>query len=240
MARPATGHVLERKLTGGAVRFALLFRANGERVYETLGTDAEGWTRARAQEALGDRLAEVRLGTYVAPHRGGSMAQDAAVPTFHEFASQWFAQVEPELRESTVDAIRWRLSYVLLPFWQHHRLSDITIAEVDRYRAAKVHERDCLTAARDAGEKIDRRPLSNSTINRTIGLLAQILDVAVEYGHIGEPGEGEAAQAESGQADARVPRFGRADHGAARRRRRAGQGHPCRPPAHPPPGAAQP
>jgi integrase len=63
-------------------------------------------------------------------------------------------------------------------------LGDITIAEVDRYRAAKVHERDQLTAARAGGEKIDHRPLSNSTINRTIGLLAQILDVAVEYGHI--------------------------------------------------------
>jgi site-specific recombinase XerC len=90
------------------------------------------------------------------------------VPTFHEFASAGFVQVEPELRESTVGAIRWRLSYVLLPFFQHHRLSDITIAEVDRYRAAKVHERDQLRAARARGEKIDRRPLSNSTINRTI------------------------------------------------------------------------
>ena len=184
MARPATGSVIERKLTGGAVRFALKFRAHGERVYETLGTDAEGWDHERAQEALGDRLAEVRLGSYVAPPRGGPVSHDATAVTFHQFASQWFAQVEPELRESTVDAIRWRLSYVLLPFWQHHRLSDITIAEVDRYRAAKVHERDLLVSRRTRGEKIERRPLSNSTINRTIGLLAQILDVAVEYGHI--------------------------------------------------------
>lgn len=32
-----------------------------------------------------------------------------------------------------------------------------------------------------AGEKTDRRPLSNATINRTIALLGQILEVAVEY-----------------------------------------------------------
>jgi len=89
--------------------------------------------------------------------------------------------VEPELRPSTVDAIRWRLSYVLLPFFQHHALSEITVSEVDRYRAAKVHERDSLKAAKEAGKEIPRRPLSNGTINRTIGLLAQILDVAVEY-----------------------------------------------------------
>jgi integrase/recombinase XerC len=73
---------------------------------------------------------------------------------------------------------------VLLPFFQHHRLSEITVAEVDRYRAAKVRERDLLTAAKAAGEQTDRRRLANSTINRTIGLSAQILDVAVEYGHL--------------------------------------------------------
>jgi hypothetical protein len=184
MARPATGNVVTRELANGGTRYGIRFRAQGERIYETLGTDAEGWDRKRAQNALDDRLAEVRLGTYIAPHRGGTVPQDAAVPTFHQFASAWYAQVKPELRESTADAIHWRLSYVLLPFFQHHRLSDITIAEVDRYRAAKVHERDQLRAAKERGEEIDRRRLSNGTINRTIGLLAQILDVAVEYGHI--------------------------------------------------------
>ena len=91
---------------------------------------------------------------------------------------------ESELRGSTVEAIRWRLSYVLLPHFKDQRLSDITVAEVDRYRTAQVRERDRLAAAKARDEEIDRRPLSNSTINRTIGLLAQILDVAVEYGHI--------------------------------------------------------
>jgi hypothetical protein len=176
MARPATGNVVTRELANGGTRYGIRFRAQGERIYETLGTDAEGWDRKRAQNALDDRLAEVRLGTYIAPHRGGTVPQDAAVPTFHQFASAWYAQVKPELRESTADAIHWRLSYVLLPFFQHHRLSDITIAEVDRYRAAKVHERDQLRAAKERGEEIDRRRLSNGTINRTIGLLAQILE----------------------------------------------------------------
>jgi integrase len=172
------------KLANGDTRYAIKFRAHGERVYESLGTDAEGWDRARAQEALKDRLAEVRLGKYIAARPRAGEPDNAAEPTFHQFASQWFAMVEQELRPTTVDAVRWRLSYVLLPFFQHHRLSDISIAEVDRYRAAKVRERDLLTAARARGEQTDRRPLSNSTINRTIGLLAQILDVAVEYGYL--------------------------------------------------------
>ncbi|MGZ6563286.1 MAG: tyrosine-type recombinase/integrase [Solirubrobacteraceae bacterium] len=46
-----------------------------------------------------------------------------------------------------------------------HRLSQITIAEVDRYRATKVRE----------------RVLSPTSINKTITRLAQILEVAVEY-----------------------------------------------------------
>jgi integrase len=173
------------KLASGDTRYAIKFRAHGERVYEALGTDAEGWDRGRAEEVLKDRLAEVRLGTYVVPRRRADASGAVEEPDFHSFASSWFAMIQPELHESTVEAVRWRLSYVLLPFFQHHRLSEITISEVDRYRAAKVRERDMLTAARAAGEKIDRRPLSNSTINRTIQLLGQILDVAVEYGHIG-------------------------------------------------------
>jgi integrase len=182
MARPATGTVVERKLAGGAVRFALKFRAHGERVYESLGTDTEGWDRERAQEALKDRLAQVRLGLYVPPPARAS--ENGAGMGFHEFASMWFDQRRHELRDSTVDAISWRLCHVLLPYFAGHRLSEITVEEVDRYRLAKVRERDALIAARKRGDPIERRPLSNSTINRTIGLLAQILEMAVEYGHL--------------------------------------------------------
>jgi hypothetical protein len=133
-------------------------------------------------------MADVRCGIWTPPVPAVAVAASgpAEERTFHQLASDWFAMIEPE-SESTVDAIRWRLYYVLLPFFQHHRLSEITVAEVDRYRAAQVRERDRLAAARKRGEEIDRRPLSNGTINRTIGLLAQILDVSVEYGH----GEGE-------------------------------------------------
>jgi integrase len=61
-----------------------------------------------------------------------------------------------------------RLSYHLLPFFMHHRLSQITVAEVDRYRALKVKQ----------------GTISASSINGTITRLAQVLEVAVEYGMI--------------------------------------------------------
>jgi hypothetical protein len=66
MARPATGTVLERQRARGTV-YALRFRVDGRRVFETLGTEPEGWTHERAQEALKDRLAQARLGLYQAP-----------------------------------------------------------------------------------------------------------------------------------------------------------------------------
>ena len=46
MARPATGNVATAKLANGDTRYKLRFRVNGERVFETLGTDAEGWTES--------------------------------------------------------------------------------------------------------------------------------------------------------------------------------------------------
>jgi len=64
------------------------------------------------------------------------------------------------------------LSGRLLPFFKDHRLSRITIAEVNRYRTGKVRERE-------AGGG-----LSNRSINDTLNLLAQVLETAVEYGHI--------------------------------------------------------
>jgi hypothetical protein len=89
------------KLASGAVRFALKFRAHGERVYESLGTDEEGWTRARAKEALKDRLAAVRLGSYRAPRPFVRTAQNVAESTFHEFASEWY---ECRRQEGLADA----------------------------------------------------------------------------------------------------------------------------------------
>jgi integrase len=178
MARPATGQVVERPTARGR-SFALRFRAYGRREYLTLGTAGDGWSPARAEAELQNVLADVRRGIW--QPAGPAPAPE---PTFHAFASEWFEQRRNEVRPSTADAVRWRLSFVLLPFFAKHRLSEITPREVDRYRQEQVRERDRLRALRGAGKPIERRPLSNSTINRTIALLAQVLELAVEYGLI--------------------------------------------------------
>jgi hypothetical protein len=63
-----------------------------------------------------------------------------------------------------VEAVEWRLSYVLLPFFAGHRLSEITAREIDRYREEQLPERDRLRELPEAGRAIERRPLANSTI----------------------------------------------------------------------------
>jgi integrase len=165
MARRSTGGVVLDTRRKSPV-FALRFRAYGQRQFLTLGSVAEGWTRDKAEEALRHTLADVERGIWRPPDREPLPAPEPAKdPTFHEFSSQWFEANEGAWRPNTRVDYGWQLSNHLLPFFARHRLSQITIAEVDRYRAAKVRE----------------RVLSATSINKTITRLAQILEVAVEY-----------------------------------------------------------
>jgi integrase len=173
MARQATGQVIERKGKQG-ITYAARVRAYGQRHYISLGYSWEGATRGQAETELQNILADIRRGTWQPPQPDPAPAVPDD-PTFHEFASQWFESRRGEVSPRTVDDYRWALSRHLLPFFKDHHLSQIRIPEVDRYRTRKVRERE------RAGVE---RPLSNRSINATLALLAQILEVAVEYGHM--------------------------------------------------------
>jgi integrase len=190
MARRSTGGVVAP--TGQRRSWAIRFRAGGKRYTVALGRPEDGWNRQRAEDELANVLTDVRRGIWRPPMRAPEPSiEDRPEPTFHEFASEWFDGVAPDLRERTRVDYRWRLSGHLLPHFAGHRLSAITVEEVDRYRRAKVRESKTLEQARReqlARPKADRdllpRPLSNGSINKTIRLLAAILEQAVEYGHL--------------------------------------------------------
>ncbi len=137
MAPRSTGEVVERKRAGGRV-FALRFRAYGRRHFLTLGGAADGWTRPKAEAELRHILADVERGLW-APHVA-RQAEAPGAPTFHEFASDWLDARRPELRDSSIADYSWQLCNRLLPFFDRHRLPQITVAEVDRYRDFKVRE----------------------------------------------------------------------------------------------------
>jgi integrase len=78
------------------------------------------------------------------------------------------ARRRPELATKTVANYEWALSNHLLPFFAEHRLPEITVEEVDRYKSAKLRE----------------GRIGANQINTTLTRLAQVLEDAVEYGHI--------------------------------------------------------
>lgn len=166
MPRRSTGAVVERRTKRGVV-YALRFYAAGERRYETLGSDAEGWNRRRAEGEQAAVMAAVNAGTW-APRIVAQVAVENPDPTFHAFASEWYAKHEPGWRPNTRADYLWALSGHLLPYFKDHRLSEVTIEEVDRYAAHKQRE----------------GKLSNNSINSTLTRLSQILEEAMEYGKV--------------------------------------------------------
>jgi integrase len=233
VGRPTTGQLIEGTRKHGRT-YAARIRAYGARHYVTLGHSRDGWTRAKAEAELANILADVRRGLWVPEQPEPEPEAPTREPSFHEFASDWFEHTKCELKPNTVAAYEYEITHHLLPFFAEHRLSEITIAEVDRYRHFKVRERDAMRAARERGETRKRRPLSNETINKTLTRLGQILEVA---GRVrlprSQPGSGPQAAAEGGFAGAHLPRPRRSDRGAARgsaaarRRRSSGRRSPA-------------
>ncbi|HXB16416.1 MAG TPA: tyrosine-type recombinase/integrase [Solirubrobacteraceae bacterium] len=189
--RAPKGAVVKNPGKDGSYTYALRFTAYGKRQYVTLGRPADGWTDAKAQAELERIIGEVKAGAWT---EWTPPAEPEPEPTFHEFASEWFTAHEGEWREATRLDYGWQLTTHLLPYFKDHRLSAITIAEVDRYREGKVTEARAIEAAAANGKPRMRsytdsngrrvrkaeRPLSPTSINKTITRLGQILEVAVE------------------------------------------------------------
>jgi len=126
-----------------------------------LGRPEDGWTTQMAERELAVVLRDVDLGTW-RPPRADPAPAEAVDPTFHEFASDWFAAKELEIEPNTANHYRNDLTNHLLPFFKGHHLSQITVAEVDRYRQSKVREAAEITAAAENGTPmtvthVDRR-----------------------------------------------------------------------------------
>ena len=106
------------------------------------------------------------------------------MPIFWEFARTWLERREHEVDERTVEHWEWALNSHLRDFFGRCRLSEITPQMVDDFKAGKVRDRARIEMARKKGEMVTERGLSHGSINKTLTVLAQILDDAVEYGHL--------------------------------------------------------
>src|SRR4051812_2974262 len=164
MARPATRQGIEKDTPPGRV-YALRFPAYGKRRYVTLGSADDGWDRRRAEAELRHVVADVERGTW-RPREPTPVIELPEDETFHEFASRWWQAKRRELKSET--DYKWRLTHHLLPFLKDTPMSSFGgkqgIRLVDAYREHKVGE----------------RALSPASINKTLTLLGQILESALE------------------------------------------------------------
>lgn len=81
-----------------------------------------------------------RRGTWQPPAAPAVVELPPKDPTFHVFASEWFASRKGEWAPNTIAVYGFELAVHLLPFFRRHLLSQIMVAEVDRYRESKVRE----------------------------------------------------------------------------------------------------
>lgn len=161
MARKVTGAVIEHKGADGTIYRSLRFTAYGKRRRVPLGpVDAD--TAARKLRITLDQVEE---GTWQPPADTKPEVEPEGMPTFHEFAEQWWLRNERQFRPSTQADYRWRLENHLLPFFAEMPLDRITYTTVRAYMAAKLAE---------------DKPLSARSINMTLTLMGSILDDAVE------------------------------------------------------------
>jgi integrase len=161
MARPATGKVIEHHGRDGRTYRSLRFTAYGKRRYMSLGAVTAG----EAGRELRHVLADVERGTWTAPAMIEAPQEPEPIPTFHQYAEEWWIRNARRFAARTREDYRWRLESHLLPYFAEMRLDAITFDAVERYIAAKL-----------AGSP----PLSPRSINMTVTLLAAILEGAVE------------------------------------------------------------
>jgi integrase len=203
--RIASGNVTVRELTDGTRAYELRFNAGAKRKSITLHARPEcdcgcggGWNERTARRELSDVLARVRVGVWereIPPSRAVS-DKPVAIPTFHEYASQWLQRRadgvlgDRPLSDNTRSDYLWRLRGHLLPFFGAHRLDEIDAEMCVAFKAEKMRESRDLRAAIAAGadlrdERNRRRfPLGPASLRKLISMLAAILDDAIEDGHI--------------------------------------------------------
>jgi integrase len=157
MPRPLKGSVIEHTGCNGSTYRSLRFQAGGRRHRVPLGAVSA----AQAERELAHVIADVERGTW---RPQAIEAPPLAVPTFHEFAEEWWTRHEGQITAGTQLDYRWRLQ-VHLSYFNEMPLDTITFDTVERYIAAKLAEDD---------------PLSPRSINMTVILLAAILESALE------------------------------------------------------------
>jgi integrase len=204
MARPNAGQVTERPWRNGkTITFGARLYAYGRRHRLVFGTNTQGWNRTRAEIELEDIQQQVDRGTWVPPDKKTSVRPAATErPDGHQPFGPFARSVVDAKRSHGLDSdtiadLEWKLGY-LTGYFGRFELLEIDVARVDAFRdelakrARTIREAAARgkplmeTVERSNGKAYKRRKraLSNTSINAMLALLGQILQRAVDYGHI--------------------------------------------------------
>jgi len=204
MPRPNSGEVTERSWKDAeTVTFGARVYAYGRRHRLVFGTNTQGWNRTRAEIELEDIQQQVDRGTWVPPQKKTSVKQaSTGRPDGHQsfgpFARQIVeAKKSRGLDADTIEDLEWRLGYLVGAF-DRLELLEIDVARVDGLRNDLAKRSRVIREAADRGkpliERVEgrdgkvydrrKRPLANSSINKILMLLSQIMQRAVDYGYV--------------------------------------------------------
>jgi integrase len=203
MSRKPTGTITVDTLADGTRAFRLRFRAYGRREREVLHERRDcpccggGWTDATARRELENVLARVQAAVWQPRTRPdqGAPAAPAAPLTFHEYASRWLVDkragvLGPAISDETHARLLWALRLYLLPYFAKDPLPAIDRDACLRFKAHLIAQADELRTVQAAGQQLRHRngraarPLAAGSQRRVIDTLAQVLDDAVEDGHL--------------------------------------------------------
>ena len=159
--RPTTGSIIDHNGKDGKTYRSLRFSIQGKRHRVPLGPVSS----AAAEAALRHTIADVERGTWTPPVALAPPPEESTIPSFHEFAEQWWTRRSGELAPKTREDYDWRLTVHLLPYFGMMPLDTIRVQQVEDYIAAKLAEDD---------------PLGPRSINMTVTLLGAILDNALD------------------------------------------------------------
>jgi integrase len=106
--------------------------ASGRQVQETLGREADGWTRLKAERELGARLSTVEKERWTKP----------TSETFADFAADWRTIWLPtrNLKRSTLVDYACTLDKHAIPYFGQMALEQIGPEQIDGYIAAKLRD----------------------------------------------------------------------------------------------------
>jgi integrase len=193
MPRPRTGTVRAQQTKLGT-SYGLRFTYRGQEIYHHIGGSWEGWTEERVEEERRFVMRQVERGEYVPQRRQSApLPAELDMPTFQVFASLVLDRKRRRVSEKTCQDLEWRLRTAIGHFGAL-RLDEIDTATADDFVDARLRERDAIAEAAAAGEPLmeeyrdprtgrtcrrRRRALSNSSINKVLAGVRQVLKEAV-------------------------------------------------------------